>query len=103
MWYNTPAIEQRFEINHAKGVIVTDRSIRKKYCFDDTEFFEDELVSRAHAYDACSEEKCVQCGFPIVRGESALEIISNGDILHRQCLEEYIEENLSEFARDFEL
>lgn len=85
--------------SNVKGLITTDASIRKKYCFDETEFFEDELLGRAHAAgNSDSEEKCVQCGFPIICGEEALEIISNGDLLHRQCLEEYIEENLSEFA-----
>ena len=82
---------------------MTDQSNKsKKYCFDEDEFFEDESyciasIARQAALDNC--EKCVQCGFPVVPGEEALELQANGDIIHRQCLEEYIEENLDIFAR----
>ncbi len=73
---------------------------KKKYFFDEDEFFEDASwsPSRDHQHSGICE-RCIQCGFPVIPDEDALELIANGDVIHRACLEEYIDENLSLFAK----
>lgn len=74
------------------------------YSFSNDEFAEDELFLREDGIKLCacsSDEKCVHCGFPILPGEEVLELLDNCDIIHRQCWEEFAEENLDLFARSY--
>jgi len=68
---------------------------------------EEELLSEdgifAQKYNTTFDnaEKCCQCGYPILEGEEALQLYINGDVIHKECWQEYAEENASSFGKDF--
>ena len=68
---------------------------------------EEELLSEdgifAARFDTVydSLEKCCHCGYPILSGEEALELYSNGDIIHKDCWQEYADENIGAFGKNF--
>ncbi len=46
-------------------------------------------------------EKCCYCGCAIMPGEKALQLYANGDVLHRQCWQEYADEYTESFGKEF--
>ena len=56
-------------------------------------------VRHGTVYD--NAEKCCQCGFAILSGESALQIYANGDVIHKECWQDYADENADAFGKDF--
>ncbi|MBQ7399102.1 MAG: hypothetical protein IJW06_01395 [Clostridia bacterium] len=41
---------------------------------------------------------CAHCGYRFVTGERALWIKETGDIVHRDCFNDYTEDNIGEFT-----
>lgn len=46
-------------------------------------------------------EKCCLCGCAIMPGETALQLYANGDIIHKQCWQEYADEYTDAFGKEF--
>lgn len=46
-------------------------------------------------------EKCCLCGYEIKPGEKAMEIHCNGDLIHKECWQEYAEDNIESFGKEF--
>ena len=71
------------------------------------EITEDEILSDdgifAAKYNTIYDnaEKCCQCGFAIMPGEDAVQIYVNGDVIHKQCWQDYADENAGAFGKDF--
>ena len=47
-------------------------------------------------------EKCCFCGCAMLPGEVAMQLFSNGDVLHRSCWQEYADEYAETFGKEFE-
>ena len=71
------------------------------------EITEEEILSDDGIFAAKFEtvydnaEKCCQCGYPINPGETAFQLYANGDVIHKECWQEYADENAGAFGRDF--
>ncbi len=71
------------------------------------EITEDEILSDdgifARRFDTMYDdaEKCCFCGCAIMPGEKAIQLYANGDVLHRQCWQEYAEEYTEAFGKEF--
>lgn len=48
--------------------------------------------------DVESGDRCVYCGYPILRGEDKLRVEATGDIIHRKCWNDYAEDNVDELC-----
>ena len=46
----------------------------------------------------CMCEKCMYCGYEIVKGEEKAIVISTGDTIHRNCWQDYAEDNFYELC-----
>ena len=59
------------------------------------------------SYDAFLDQTtytlCAQCGFEICPEDAVLRILSTGDLIHRDCWNDYAEDNADDFTEVFEL
>lgn len=46
-------------------------------------------------------EKCCHCGFELLPGEEVITLFGSGDIIHKNCWNEYADENTSYFGKCF--
>ncbi len=46
----------------------------------------------------CVCEKCMYCGYEIVKGEEKAFVMSTGDTIHRSCWQDYAEDNFYELC-----
>ena len=44
-------------------------------------------------------DKCMYCGYEIVPGEEKAFVISTGDTIHRNCWQDYAEDNFYELCQ----
>lgn len=71
------------------------------------EITEDELLSDdgifAVKYNDIYDnaEKCSYCGCAIMPGETGLRLYANGDVIHKQCWQEYADEYTDSFGKEF--
>ncbi len=74
----------------------------KKYEEQEEEFLSEDGIffkkGREHFDNA---EKCCHCGFELLPGEEAIVLFSTGDVLHKNCWNEYADENTSFFGKSF--
>ena len=45
---------------------------------------------------------CAQCGYRFARGDEALRVKATGDIIHRECLMDYTEDNMNELTEEID-
>ncbi len=45
---------------------------------------------------------CAQCGYRFVSGDDALWVKETGDVVHKDCFGDYIEDNAAEFTESIE-
>ena len=62
---------------------------------------EDGIFAVKHSTVFDNAEKCCQCGYAILPGEEALQIYVNGDVIHKECWQDYADENTKIFGKDF--
>ena len=68
--------------------------------------FEKEILDEEGIFSAsekkfapeCACEKCMYCGYDIVKGEEKAFVVSTGDTIHRNCWQDYAEDNFYELC-----
>ena len=45
---------------------------------------------------------CAQCGYRFVRGDEGYRVRETGDVIHRDCLMDYIDDNVNELCDEID-